>query len=213
MKKFIIMAILAAVVVMSLGCISPPEKEEAVSTNVTRRAEKMPGMISTLRIGYQPSTHQIAEMVASEKGWWAEDLAPFGITEIKEFEFPTGVPEMQAMVAGELDIAYVGTAPPISAISAGLPAKIVAAVNINGSNLVLSPDLVYNGPASLARPFHRHIPTRIDSGHSPEELARRKRCGCLPGRYQSYGPGTCHECSIGRQNRWGLPAASNAIDN
>jgi NitT/TauT family transport system substrate-binding protein len=75
---------------------------------------------------------------------------PFGITEIKEFEFPTGVPEMQAMVAGELDIAYVGTAPPISAISAGLPAKIVAAVNINGSNLVLRPDLVYNGPATLA---------------------------------------------------------------
>jgi len=153
LKKFIIMAILAAVVVMSLGCISPPEKEEAVSPDMKEDnvslEEKMPG-ISTLRIGYQPSTHQIAEMVASEKGWWAEDLSPFGITEIKEFEFPTGVPEMQAMVAGELDIAYVGTAPPISAISAGLPAKIVAAVNINGSNLVLRPDLVYNGPASLA---------------------------------------------------------------
>ena len=154
MKKFIIMAILAAVVVMSLGCISAPEKKEAISTDMKTEnvslQEKMPGMISTLRIGYQPSTHQIAEMVASEKGWWAEDLKPFGITEIKEFEFPTGVPEMQAMVAGELDIAYVGTAPPISAISAGLPAKIVAAVNINGSDLVLRPDLVYNGPASLA---------------------------------------------------------------
>ncbi|MDD1751306.1 MAG: ABC transporter substrate-binding protein [Methanothrix sp.] len=153
MKRFIIMAILAAVVVMSLGCISAPEKKENVTTEMKTEnvslQEKMPGMISTLRIGYQPSTHQIAEMVASEKGWWAEDLKPFGITEIKEFEFPTGVPEMQAMVAEELDIAYVGTAPPISAISAGLPAKIVAAVNINGSNLVLRPDLVYNGPASL----------------------------------------------------------------
>jgi NitT/TauT family transport system substrate-binding protein len=145
LKKFIIMAILAAVVVMSLGCISAPEKKENVSLQ-----ENMSGKISTLRIGYQPSTHQIAEMVASEKGWWAEDLLPFGITNIKEFEFPTGVPEMQAMVAGELDMAYVGTAPPISAISAGLPAKIVAAVNINGSDLVLRPDLVYNGPASLA---------------------------------------------------------------
>jgi len=152
LKKFIIMAILAAVVVMSLGCISAPEKKEAVSSekdNVSLQ-EKMPGKITTLHIGYQPSTHQIAEMVASEKGWWAEDLLPFGITEIEEYEFPTGVPEMQAMVAGELDMAYVGTAPPISAISAGLPAKIVAAVNINGSDLVLKPDLEYNGPASLA---------------------------------------------------------------
>jgi NitT/TauT family transport system substrate-binding protein len=103
-----------------------------------------------LRIGYQPSTHQIAEMVASENGWWAEDLKPFGIAEIKEFEFPTGVPEMQAMVAGELDVAYVGTAPPISAISQGLDGKIVAAVNINGSDLVLRPDSAYDGPKSLA---------------------------------------------------------------
>jgi NitT/TauT family transport system substrate-binding protein len=145
LNKFIIIAILAAVAVMSLGCISSPEKEE----NATSQ-EKMTGKISTLRIGYQPSTHQIAEMVASEKGWWKEELKPFGITEVKEFEFPTGVPEMQAMVAGELDAAYVGTAPPISAISAGLPAKIVAAVNINGSDLVLSPDKNYIGPESLA---------------------------------------------------------------
>ena len=136
------MAILAAVVLVSLGCISAPEKKENVSAG-------MPGKISTLHIGYQPSTHQIAEMVASEKGWWAEDLRPFGITEIKEFEFPTGVPEMQAMVAKELDVAYVGTAPPISAISQGLDAKIVAAVNINGSTLVLRPDIVYKGPESL----------------------------------------------------------------
>jgi NitT/TauT family transport system substrate-binding protein len=144
LRKFIFIALLAAVVVVTMGCISSPEK----SGNAT--SVSAPANITTLHIGYQPSTHQIAEMVASEKGWWAEDLKPFGITEIKEFEFPTGVPEMQAMVAGELDIAYVGTAPPISAIAAGLPAKIVAAVNINGSNLVLRPDLVYNGPASLA---------------------------------------------------------------
>ena len=136
------MAILAAVVLTTLGCITAPEKKENVSAG-------MPGKISTLHIGYQPSTHQIAEMVASEKGWWAEELRPFGITEIKEFEFPTGVPEMQAMVAKELDVAYVGTAPPISAISQGLDAKIVAAVNINGSTLVLRPDIVYKGPESL----------------------------------------------------------------
>jgi NitT/TauT family transport system substrate-binding protein len=144
LKKFIFIAILAIVVVMSLGCIQAPEKNENASA-----LEKTPLNITTLRIGYQPSTHQIAEMVASEKGWWAEDLKPFGITVIKEFEFPTGVPEMQAMVAGELDMAYVGTAPPISAISAGLPAKIVAAVNINGSNLVVRPDVAYNGPKSI----------------------------------------------------------------
>lgn len=88
-------------------------------------------------------------MVAFEKGWWQEELKPFGITEVKEFQFQNGPPEMQAMLAGDLDVAYVGTAPPITAISQGLDAKIVAAVNINGSNLVLKPGTEYSGPQSL----------------------------------------------------------------
>lgn len=138
------MAMLAAVVVMSLGCISAPEKKENVSA-----VEKVPSKITTLRIGYQPSTHQIAEMVASAKGWWAEDLKPFGIENIEEKEFQSGPPEMQGMLAGALDIAYVGTAPPITAIAQGLDAKIVAAVNINGSDLVIKPDVAYSGPESL----------------------------------------------------------------
>ena len=34
------------------------------------------GDATHLRIGYQPSTHQIAHVTAMEKGWWQEDLAP-----------------------------------------------------------------------------------------------------------------------------------------
>ncbi|MBC7121377.1 MAG: ABC transporter substrate-binding protein [Candidatus Methanosuratus sp.] len=131
------MAMLAAVIVLSLGCISPPE-EGTKSAGIT-----------TLRIGYQPSTHQIAEMVAAEKGWWKEDLQPFGVTNIEEKEFQSGPPEMQAMLAGAIDIAYVGTAPTITAISEGLDAKIVASVNTNGSDLVLRPDIKYINPKSL----------------------------------------------------------------
>ncbi len=133
MRQLILFVILAAVVLASLGCISPQEPEQ----------------VATLHIGYQPSTHHIAEMVAAEKGWWAEDLKPFGVAEIREFEFPSGPPEMQAMLAGDLDIAYVGVAPPISAIAEGLDAKIVAGVSVNGSNLVFRPGLSYEGPNSL----------------------------------------------------------------
>ncbi len=121
---------LAALV--ALGCIGTDEEK-----------------ITTLRIGYQPSTHQIAEMVAMEEGWWLEDLRSFGIEEVKDFEFPSGPPEMQAMLGGNLDIAYVGAAPPISAIAQGLDAKIVAAVQKNGSDLVVAPEVEYDGPESL----------------------------------------------------------------
>jgi NitT/TauT family transport system substrate-binding protein len=137
LRKFIFIAILvAAVVLVSLGCISSPEKKPTEN-------------ITTLKIGYQPSTHHIAEMVAAEKGWWQRDLKPLGITEIKEYVFQTGPPEMQGMLAGDLDVAYVGVAPPISAIAQGLDAKIVAGVSINGSNLVFRSGLAYNGPKSL----------------------------------------------------------------
>ena len=107
--------------------------------------------IKELHIGYQPITHHIAEMTAMEKGWWKRDLERFGIEKVTDTEFLSGPPEMTAMMAGELDVAYVGTAPPISAIDKGLDAKIVAAVNINGSAIVLLPELAanYTSPEDL----------------------------------------------------------------
>jgi len=105
--------------------------------------------VKELSFGYQPSTHQIAYMTAMEKGWWQTDLAPYGVESIKEFQFPTGAPEMQAMLAGEIEVAYVGAAPVISALATGLDAKIVAGVQTQGSNLVLRTEIPYESPADL----------------------------------------------------------------
>jgi NitT/TauT family transport system substrate-binding protein len=133
-RDFLIAALAVGLVaVIALGCIGTDEEKK----------------ITTLRIGYQPSTHQVAEMVAMEEGWWLEDLKPFGIEKVEDFEFPSGPPEMQAMLGENLDIAYVGAAPPISAIAQGLDAKIVAAVQKNGSDLVVRPEVDYQGPESL----------------------------------------------------------------
>jgi NitT/TauT family transport system substrate-binding protein len=102
-----------------------------------------------LRIGYQPSTHQMAEITAMNKGWWQQDLAPLGVQNVSDQVFPTGPPEMAAMLAGDIDIAYVGAAPFLTAVSTGLDAKIVAGVNTQGSDLVVRNDLDYKGPQSL----------------------------------------------------------------
>jgi NitT/TauT family transport system substrate-binding protein len=119
------------------GCISQDTKEQTKE------------QLTTLRIGYQPSTHQLAHVTAMEKGWWERDLKPYGITEVIDKQFPSGPPEMQAMLAGDLDVAYVGSAPPITAIGAGLDAKIVSCVNTNGSDLVLRPEINYTSPQDL----------------------------------------------------------------
>lgn len=122
------------------GCASNKGTNENVTETPT---------ITELNFGYQPSTHQIAYMTAYEKGWWKEDLAPYGIKKINEYQFPTGAPEMQAMMAGDLDVAYVGAAPAITALSQGLDAKIVEPVQINGSSLVLRPEHKYESPKDL----------------------------------------------------------------
>lgn len=136
MKKITAITFISIMLVAAVflsGCTSAPEDET----------------ITEINIGYQPSTHQISYMTAMENGWWAEDLAPFGIEEVNEFEFPTGAPEMQAMLAGDLDVAYVGAAPVITALASGLDAKIVAAVNTQGSDLVLRPEVLYESPEDL----------------------------------------------------------------
>jgi NitT/TauT family transport system substrate-binding protein len=105
--------------------------------------------VTELKFGYQPSTHQIAYMTAAEKGWWKQDLASYGVKDIIEKSFPTGDPEMVALKTGDIDVAYVGAAPVITAISQGVDAKIVAPVQINGSSLVLRSEYKYESPKDL----------------------------------------------------------------
>lgn len=69
--KILLPIILAVTVVMALvlaGCVTQPA-----------------GEITDIRIGYQPSTHQVAEMIAMEKGWWQQDLAPYGVKNITDY--------------------------------------------------------------------------------------------------------------------------------
>ena len=128
------LAVLAvALVLLTAGCTQPQTTAK----------------VTELRIGYQPSTHQMAEITAMDKGWWQQDLAPYGVKNVSDKVFSTGAPEMQAMLAGDIDVAYVGAAPVLSAISTGLDAKIIAGVNTQGSDLVIRPDLNYTGPQSL----------------------------------------------------------------
>src|SRR5512136_294027 len=142
MRITAIALIAIALLLLTAGCT-----QQAGTTTTTPAATVAP--VKELRIGYQPSTHQMAEITAMEKGWWQQDLAPYGVQNVSDKVFPSGPPEMQAMLAGELDVAYVGAAPVLSAISTGLDAKIVAGVNTQGSDLVVRNDIDYKGPQSL----------------------------------------------------------------
>ena len=147
MKYTAAACIALAILMLVAGCT-----QQAGTTAVTPAGTAVPtaaAPIKELKIGYQPSTHQMAEITAMEKGWWQQDLAPLGVVNVSDKVFPSGPPEMAAMQAGELDVAYVGAAPVLTALATGLDAKIVAGANSQGSDLVVRNDLDYQGPQSL----------------------------------------------------------------
>ncbi|MBP2133221.1 NitT/TauT family transport system substrate-binding protein [Methanomicrobium sp. W14] len=145
MKKVtgLFLVLVVAGFVMISGC-TQTSSDTGSGTNATGTEE--------INFGYQPSTHQLAYMTAMSKGWWEQNLASYGYSidsSKNEYQFPTGAPEMQAMLGGDIDVAYVGAAPVLSAISTGLDAKIVGAVQTQGSAIVVRPDINYTGPESL----------------------------------------------------------------
>jgi NitT/TauT family transport system substrate-binding protein len=145
MKIMAIASIAIALLLLTAGCT----QQASTATPSATAAPATAAPIKELRIGYQPSTHQMAEITAMNKSWWQQDLAPLGVQNVSDKSFPTGAPEMQAMLAGDIDVAYVGAAPVLSAVATGLDAKIVAGVNTQGSDLVVRNDLDYKGPQSL----------------------------------------------------------------
>ncbi len=138
--------------------------------------EKSTG-IKEVRVGYQPTTHHIAEFIGMQKGWFGQETG----VNFTDKEFIGGASEMEAMMAGELDMAYVGAVPAINAIEKGLKAKIVASANNEGSALVMRKDFNYTGPgdligkkiATLQPPSIQDTVLRVwllDNGIKPEEL-------------------------------------------
>jgi NitT/TauT family transport system substrate-binding protein len=89
------------------------------------------GDSETVHIGYLPSDHDAALFVADASGMYKDA----GIT-VELHEYNNGGDLMSAMASGDLDVGYVGIAPVVSSISKGVPVKIVAGAQNEGSGLV-----------------------------------------------------------------------------
>jgi len=109
----------------------------------------------TLTFTYQPSTHQIAAFIILHNRWIEEEASKLGYKlKVVEECFGSGPPQMERFAAGAIDVAYVGATPVISEVASALErgypkAVIVAAVNLQGSALVMRTDFKYDNPESL----------------------------------------------------------------
>lgn len=95
-------------------------------------------------IGYLPSDHDAALFVAQAQG----EYAAHGI-ETELVQFNNGGDLMTGMASGEVDIGYGGITPVLSAVEKGVPIKVVAGAQIEGSGIAVSPESDIDSPEDL----------------------------------------------------------------
>jgi NitT/TauT family transport system substrate-binding protein len=119
----------ALVTVLAAGCASSAASSSPGSGHVTLRL----GLLANI-------THEPA-LVGINKGFFTKDLGD-GVT-LKTTIFSSGTEETTAILAGQLDAAYVGPNPAIQAWqkSGGKAIKIISGAAYGGASLVVKPSI------------------------------------------------------------------------
>ena len=129
MRKGLLAVGVAAVAMLAAGC----------STSSTASGEGSGDVV--LRLGFLANiTHEPA-LVGLEKGFFAKNLGKH--VTLKTTVFSSGTEETTALLAGQLDAAYVGPNPAINAWqkSNGTAIKIISGAASGGASLVVKPGI------------------------------------------------------------------------
>jgi NitT/TauT family transport system substrate-binding protein len=97
-----------------------------------------------IKVGYLTCDHEAAFFVAEAQGIYKNE----GLN-VSSQPMSTGSSIVSALASGDVDIGYVGIAPALQGISNGVPIKIVGAVNLDGSGIVVNPKSNINNTADL----------------------------------------------------------------
>jgi NitT/TauT family transport system substrate-binding protein len=121
------------------GCTSPTPTATPLPTVTPTPA---PVLKSSSGVGYLPSDHHAAFMIANYKGTDGKSQSIFekhGLT-VAGTSINTGPAILQQLAGGQIDIGLAGVVPTISAIDNDATIKIVAAVQSNGSGIIVGKD-------------------------------------------------------------------------
>ncbi|MBI2416299.1 MAG: ABC transporter substrate-binding protein [Candidatus Kerfeldbacteria bacterium] len=95
---------------------------------------------TTIRVGYFPNITHAQALVGLADGTFEEELS--GVT-IEPYTFNAGPAEIEALFAGQIDLAYIGPSPALNAYvqSNGQAIRIVSGSMSGGAALVVQPEL------------------------------------------------------------------------
>jgi len=131
-------ALLVAALAAGTACSSSSKGSSAGAgtTNPGSSGDKV-----TLRLGYLPNVTHAPAIVGLQNGTYKKDLGPN--VKLETSTYNSGTEETTAILAGSLDVAFVGPNPAINAYqkSGGSAIRIVSGVASGGAFLVVKPDI------------------------------------------------------------------------
>ena len=129
-------AAVAGTALLVAGCSSGGSSSSAASGSSTAAAAPV-----TVRLGYLANITHAPALIAVKNGYFTKELGSAGT--VKTSTFSSGTQETTAILAGQLDAAYVGPNPAINAWqkSNGTAIKIVSGVATGGASIVVKPSI------------------------------------------------------------------------
>ena len=133
MRRVVLAAGVAAIAALAAGCGSSASSGSGSSTNSSNSSSSH----VTLRLGLLANITHAPALVGLNKGFFTKNLGD-GVT-LKTSVFSSGTQETTALLAGQLDAAYVGPNPAINAWqkSSGKAIKIISGAASGGADLVV----------------------------------------------------------------------------
>ena len=139
MRRVTAAAMVGAALLLAAGCSSSSSSSSSSTTSsTTGSASAVAAAPVTVRLGFLENITHASALVALKEGYFTSALGSAGT--LKATAFSTGTEETTAILAGQLDAAYVGPNPAINAWqkSSGTAIKIVSGAATGGASVVVS---------------------------------------------------------------------------
>jgi NitT/TauT family transport system substrate-binding protein len=137
MRRVTAAAMIGAAVLLA-GCSSAASSSSSSGTATAAGANSGGGSAVTVRLGFLTNITHASALVGLKEGFFTKALGSAGT--LKPTAFSTGTQETTALLAGQLDAAYVGPNPAINAWqkSNGSAIKIISGAATGGASVVVA---------------------------------------------------------------------------
>jgi sulfonate transport system substrate-binding protein len=132
MRRVIGAAVIGAALLLAGCSSSSPSSASSGSTSTSGAAASAP---VTVRLGFLSNITHASALVALKEGLFTKDLGSAGT--LKATAFSSGTEETTAILAGQLDVAYVGPNPAITAWQKAGNISIISGAATGGASIVV----------------------------------------------------------------------------